>query len=63
VELQLKQVIAVFVDREKKLIDFAVTTPVSKSGTGGDGKMETDEFKLATTNMEVVRQGNVIATQ
>ena len=62
-KLQLRQVIAVFVDREEKLIDFAITTPVSKSGTGGDGKMETDQFKLATTNMGVVRQGNVIAIQ
>lgn len=63
VELQMKQVIPMLVDREKKLIAFAVPTPVAKFGTGADGKIETDEFKLATTNMEVVRQGNVVAIQ
>jgi hypothetical protein len=63
VELQMKQVIPVFIDREKKLIAFAVTTPVSKFGTGVDGKIETDEFRLATTKMDVVRQANAIAIQ
>lgn len=63
VELQMKRVIPMFFDREKKLMAFAVATPVSKFGTGADGKIETDEFSLVAPNLEVVRQGNVITIQ
>ncbi len=63
VELQMKQVIPVFIDKEKKLIAFAVTTPASHFGTGVDGKIETDEFRLATTTMDVIRRANAIAIQ
>lgn len=63
VELQMKYVIPMFVDRDKKLIEFAVATPVAKFGAGADGKLETDEFKLAATKMDIVRKGNVVEIQ
>lgn len=63
VELQLKQVIPVLIDREKKMIAFAVSTPLSKFGSGPQNKLETDEFVLSTTKMEIKREGNAIEIQ
>jgi hypothetical protein len=63
VELQFKQVIPVLIDREKKEITFAVSTPLSKFKTGSADELETDEFTLSTVKMDIRREGNAITIQ
>lgn len=60
VELQMKQVIPVLIDREQKLIAFAVSTPAAKLKTGSENKLETDEFVLSSAEMDIKRQGNIV---
>ena len=63
VELQMKQVIPVLIDREKKMVAFAVSTPSSKFKTGPENRVETDEFVLSSAKMEIKREGNTIEIQ
>ncbi len=63
VELQMKQVIPVLIDREKKILAFAVSTPISAFGTAFENTLETSEFILSTTRMEIAREGNTITIQ
>jgi hypothetical protein len=60
VEFEMKRVIPVFIDRENKLIAFAVTTPASKFGTNSEDRVETPEFDLSTAQMDITRLGNTI---
>lgn len=60
VELQMKQVIPVLIDREKKLIAFAVATPISELAAGSDTKLETGEFALSGAKMDIRREGNTL---
>ena len=63
VELQMKQVIPVLIDREKKMIAFAVTTPISELTAGSENKMETGEFALSGAKMDIKREGNTLEIQ
>ncbi|OGC77168.1 MAG: hypothetical protein A2Z27_00555 [candidate division Zixibacteria bacterium RBG_16_50_21] len=61
IELEMKRVIPVLIDREKKMIAFAVATPASQLGTQADNKVETPDFNLSTAGMNNDREGNIIA--
>jgi hypothetical protein len=63
VELQMKQVIPVLIDREKKLIAFAVTAPLSELAAGPDNRMETGGFSLSGAKMDIKRSGNTLEIQ
>ncbi|MGE5692147.1 MAG: hypothetical protein ACM3YF_00015 [Candidatus Zixiibacteriota bacterium] len=60
VELQMKQVTPVLIDREKKMIAFAVSTPAAKFDIGFENTLETDEFVLSSATIDIKRQGNTI---
>ncbi len=60
VELQMKQSIPVLIDKENKIIAFAVPTSLSDSGKGSENILETPEFKLSTTGMEIARESNSV---
>lgn len=60
VELQMKQVTPVLIDREKKLIAFAISTPVSKFEANPENKLETDEFVLSGAKLDIQRNKNNI---
>lgn len=63
VELKFKQVIPVFIDKGKKVIKFAVQTPVSKFGTGSVNQLETNEFILETVEMTIEKKNKNIIIQ
>ncbi len=63
VELQMKQVIPVLIDREKKLIVFAVAAPISELASGPENKLETGEFTLSGAKMDIKREGNTLKIQ
>lgn len=63
VELQMKEVIPVLIDREKMMIAFAVPTSISKLGTGSKNRLETDEFTLSGSRMDLEREGNAIVVK
>ena len=60
VELQMKQSIPVLIDKESKIIAFAIPTDVSDFGKGSEKNLETPEFKLSTTGMEIARESNSV---
>jgi hypothetical protein len=60
VELQMKQSIPVLIDKENKIIAFAVPTAVSDFGKGSEKNLETPEFKLSTTGVEIARESNTV---
>ena len=60
VELQMKQSIPVLIDKENKIIAFAVSAAVSDFGKGSEKNLETPEFKLSTTGMEITRESNTV---
>ena len=63
VELQMKQVIPVLIDREKKLIAFAVATPISELTAGSENKLETGDFVLSGAKIDIKRLGNTLEIQ
>jgi|WetSurMetagenome_2_1015567.scaffolds.fasta_scaffold68443_1 hypothetical protein len=63
VELRMKQVIPVLIDREKKLIAFAAAESVSELAVGPDDSMETGEFALSGAKMDIRRKGNTLEIQ
>lgn len=63
VELHLKIVTPVLVDRDKRLIAFAVSTPASKLTAGDGAKLDVDEFTLSTSKMEIKQSGNKVRIQ
>lgn len=60
VELQMKQVIPVLIDREKKMIAFAVTTPASAIEIATENRLETDQFRFSFSKMDMRQEGNTI---
>ena len=62
VELRMKQVIPVLIDRENKLIAFAVATPSSEL-TPFENKLETGDFALSGAEMDIKRAGNTLEIQ
>jgi len=60
VELQFRQVIPVLVDKENKMIEFAVPTPISDFGAVVENKLETPEFILSTAIMDITPEGNTM---
>ncbi len=59
VNLQMKQAIPVLIDRDKKIIAFAIPTPSSEIKTNAD-KLETNEFLLSGAKAEVRRKDNAV---
>ncbi len=60
VELQMKQSIPVLIDKENKIIAFAVPTAVSDFKKGSEKILETPEFKLSTTGIEIAQESNTV---
>jgi hypothetical protein len=63
VELRMKEVIPVLIDREKKQITFAVATPVSELLASPRDRIETGEFSLTGATMEMKRSGTCLEIQ
>lgn len=63
VTLRMKQVIPVLIDRDKKMVAFAIPTSASKLQVGADNKLETDEFILSGNKVEIKRQSNTVEIQ
>jgi len=63
VELQMKQVIPVLIDRENKLIAFAVATPISELASGSENRFEAAEFIMSGATMGIKRAGNTLEIQ
>lgn len=63
VELHLKIVTPVLIDREKKLIAFAVSTPASILTSGNSSTIDVDEFMLSTSKMKIKQGGNKVRIQ
>lgn len=60
VVLRMKQTIPVLIDKEKKQIIFAVSTPPDKFLIENETKVETDEFLLSTVKTETQKTQNTI---
>ncbi len=60
VELQMRQVIPVLIDREKKLIAFAVATPAGEIQSSSGDKLETSDFVLSTAKMDITRKDKTV---
>ncbi len=60
VELKTKQIIPLLIDREAKMIAFAVSTPLTKFDLSTSNKLETDEFILSGAMFESKQEGNTI---
>lgn len=60
VELQMKRVIPVLVDREKKVVAFAVRTPIAELGVAREGAMETEDFRLSYGQADLRREGKTL---
>lgn len=60
VVLRMKQVIPLLIDREAKMIAFAVTTPLVKFDLSMADKLETDEFILSGAKIESKLDENTI---
>ncbi|MGB8656355.1 MAG: hypothetical protein WCE90_01050 [Candidatus Zixiibacteriota bacterium] len=63
VELQMKQVIPVLIDKENKTITFAVSTPVSEIKPSSEDKLETPDFILSATKMDITRKDKIVEIQ
>ena len=63
VELQCKQAIPVLIDKGKKQITFAVSTPTSKFRTGFEDKIETEEFILSGAKTDIRQEDKVVVIQ
>ena len=63
ITLEMKQVVPVLIDRDKKLIAFAIQTVASDVRSGVQNKLETNEFILSGCNAEIKQQGNTIEIQ
>jgi hypothetical protein len=63
ITLTMKQVIPVFVDKDKKMIAFAIPTAVSDIQPDAQNKLETNEFILTGSKAEWNRQSNTIEIQ
>ena len=60
VELQMKQVIPVLIDKEKKMVVFAVAAPVPEQNPSGDNAIETADFRLSFSKADITREGHAI---
>ncbi|MBI4810487.1 MAG: hypothetical protein HY800_03420, partial [Ignavibacteriales bacterium] len=60
VVLRMKQVIPLLIDRETKLIAFAVATPLAKFDLSIVDKLEIAEFILSGAKLESKQEGNTI---
>jgi len=58
--LKLKQVTPVLIDRDQKLIAFAVSAPVEAVKSESASKLETSEFILAVPTMDITRNGRTV---
>lgn len=58
--LELKQVTPVFIDRDQKMIAFAVNVPGAEIMPESSGKLETAEFSLAAPAIDVSQNGRTI---
>lgn len=58
--LELKQVTPVFIDRDQKMIAFAVSVPGEDMKPESPGKLETAEFTLSAPTVDVSRNGRTI---
>jgi hypothetical protein len=63
ITLEMKQVIPVLIDRDKKMIAFAIPTVASDVQPDAQNKLEMNEFILTGSNVEMKRQGNTIEIQ
>lgn len=63
IALEMKQVVPVRIDRDKKMIAFAIPTVASDVQPDAQNKLETSEFILSGSNAEMKRQGNTIEIQ
>jgi hypothetical protein len=59
----MKQVIPVLIDRDKKMIAFAIATVTSDFRPDAQNKLEMNEFILTGSNVKMKRQGNTIEIQ
>lgn len=58
--LELKQVTPVLIDREEKMIAFAVSVPGEDTKPESPGKLETAEFSLSAPTIDISRNGRTI---
>lgn len=63
ITLTMKQVVPVFIDKDKKMIAFAIPTSASDLQPDAQNKLETNEFILSGSNAEMKREGNTIEIQ
>lgn len=63
IELQMKQIIPVLIDREKRLIAFAAAARASELAAAPGNRLETSEFTLAGTVMDIKRKGSTVEIQ
>jgi hypothetical protein len=59
----MKQVIPVLINRDKKMIAFAIATVASDFQPDAQNKLEMNEFVLTGSNVKMKRQGNTIEIQ
>jgi hypothetical protein len=62
-ELRMKEVIPVLIDRANKLITFAVATPVSELLASPRDRIENGEFSLSDAAMEMKCSGKDLEIQ
>jgi hypothetical protein len=60
VELQMKKVVPVLIDRDKKIIAFAIDFPAGSVNVNTKDVLETDEFRLSAINRDIHKEGNTI---
>ena len=58
--LELKQVIPVLIDRDQKLIAFAVATPEKDINPKSTDKLETSDFTLSAATMDITRNDRTV---
>lgn len=63
IELHLKVVTPVLIDRDRKLIAFAINTPASKLAGGNGSTLDVDEFTLSSSKIEIKQSGNKVRIQ
>ena len=58
--LRMKNVVPVFIDREQKLIAFAVATPGTDLRPDAGGNLETADFVFSGATMDITREGQTV---
>lgn len=58
--LKMKNAVPVFIDRDQKLIAFAVATPGADIRPDAGGELETADFVFSNATMDITREGRIV---